>query len=1054
MIIPTTKLSCLVLMGALNGLLSAAPIALTGTMVHSENFDSLGTSTIVWNNDSTLAGWYAQINNGITANGNVLPTNGSAALNGLLNCGSSGSTDRAFGSKPTNSGNIANIACAVSFRNAAAMPVQFTKLNYTGELWRTNTGTGTPLVAVDEIYWVFYQISNAAVTNILSGTSSATATAGTGFVAPGASANWINPVNTPLATGTTGALDGNASANRTAVSYTPATSIVIQPGQFFMIKWTDPNVGGTDGFQAIDDVSIEFTELTGSVTATASTRTRDFSGTPLDTTDDTFGFTANILGSGSVSATWTTADVNPPASNSASGPYGTVIWTGFPIADSKTVVISDSTNPAFSSSVTMDPIRIIGSNNLVTAATPILQEDAPVTGWTIDDAARTLTQNDEAVQNDKFINSQIIDLSSTGYIQFAADLNAISGTSSGFEPPDSFALQLIIDGAAPVSVLGAADTNRDGRLTGFADGQGVGPELPGNDELNVNRPFSFSHIIPDTANSVQIRIVGNSDSLSETFLVKNIRLNQPPPTVFAAIAGPSTFDNKGTANAADDEFSGSVNIVGVNLGTSTNWDSDSTPATGLYSTAVDTFGPYLVSGGAKRVNLFDRDAPTFTTAIIIPLPAATNLTTSAPANITRIENGPGAADDSVSFDLTITGTNGGPGWTATGANPPAGAFGPVTFTVPAPLPASAAIVTIADASYPAVTQIVTVAIPGRYIIGQQDLGGGLSDLKSDPGTTPAPEWVNNAGARTLTMIAGGTGDKVVASEVLNLSSAGIVYFTANFNAAETSLTSNFETNDKFKAELIINGGLVPADIINLVSAWDTGNGDPAVGGAGGPNGAPDSYINGYQGIAIAPATIPDDYNNNRDRDEFNLPVGAPPAQPNAAAQINNNFPLSYTIPATANTVQLKLYGEGASSFETFVVSNVRFSTSGPVPDSDGDGVSSEDELVMGTDPSDATDVLRVSQNAANSNQLDFPTKNRRFYRVYVSNDIDGQEGTHLSIWKDAAPLGLAAGTIAGDGNPASFSIGVAAGEPRRFYRLHVMRMDGTTGLGDWPATVP
>ena len=1042
------KLCLLAALTAFPGLLSAAPILLTGTMVHSENFDALGTSTIAWTNDVTIPGWYAQINNGTTANGNVLPTDGSADLSGLLNCGTSGSTDRAFGSKAT--GTTANIAYAISFQNTSATPVQLSKVNYTGELWRTNSTAA----GLAEVYTLYYQISPAAVTNIISGTNNATPAAGAGFTAPGAGANWSSPVITvppPPA-----ALDGNATANRAAKSFTPTSSIVVQPGQFLMIKWTDTNLGGTDGFQAIDDVSIEFTALSGSVTATASTRTRNFSGTPLVSTDDTFGFTASISGSGSVSANWTTADVNPPASNTASGPYGTpVTWTGFPIAQ-KTVTVSDSVNPVFTSTVTVDPILIIGSNNLVVADTPILQEDAPVTGWTIDDAARTLTQTAQAVQIDKVFNSRIIDLSGTGFVQVVAELDAIAGTdnmannSSGFEAPDHFRLDLIVDGGAPVSMLGASDTNGNGQLEGAA--AGAGTELPDAGVAPVNtpkvvKPFYFSAVVASDANNVQIRFTGSSNSGNETFLVKNIKLNPPPPTILATLAGPSSLDNKGTVNTADDEFSSGLNISGVNISGSVRWDSDSTPATGFYATAVDTFGPYPVSGGAKLVNLFDRDAPAVTTSITIPLPAAPALTFSAPANISRIENGPGIADDSVSFEVTITGTNGGPGWTATGASPAAGAFGPVTFTIPAPLPASPAAVTIADVSYPAVTQVITVAVPGRYIFGQKNLGGGLSDVKSDLATSPAPEWVNDAGARTLTMTAGGTGDKVVASEVLNLSGTGIVFFSANFNAAEISLTSNFETNDKFKAELIIDGGTATGQIINLVSPYDTGDGDPAVGAAGGPNGAPDGYINGYQGIAVAPATIPDDYNSNRDRDEFNLPVGAPPARPNVAAQINNNFALSHTIPAAANTVQLKIYGTGAANSETFLVSSVLFSTTAPVPDSDGDGVSNDDELVMGTDPNNASDVLRLSQNAGNPTQLDFPTRAGRFYRVYVSDDTN--EATHLQVWKDAGPP-----TIAGNGNTAGFSITVSAGEVRRFYRLHVMTSDGPLNDGVWLATAP
>ncbi len=1054
------KLSLLAALAAIPGLVSAAPIPINGTVVLSQNFDSLPTTTIAWVNDSTIPGWFVQINNGTPAAFTAQATNGggATALNGLLNCGATGAAERALGSKATSTGTNANIAYAVSFHNASNKPVQLSKVNYTGELWRTNSTAA----GVAETFTVFYQVSPTAITDIISGPNAAVAAAGTSFTTLGAGANWTSPKLLPAATAT----DGNDAANRTAVSFTPASSIVVQPNQFLMIKWTDSNLANTDGYQAIDDASFEFTELNGSVVIAASARTRSDSGTPADNADDTFGFTANITGTGDANVAWGTTDVQPPASNAAAGPYATpVVWSGFPIAP-KTVTVADSGNPAINASVTVDPLRIIGSNNLVAADTPIIQEDAPLTRWTIDDSLRTLTQNNTGTQADQIVNSAIVDLSAAGYVQFVAELDAIAGTDTvanntgGFEPVDHFRLDLIIDGGAPFSVLGAAnDLNGNGTLEGaLAD---AGTELPDAgaapvDTPKVVKPYAFSYIILDTANTVQIRITGSSNSGNETYLVKNVKLNPPPPTIVARIAGPSAFDNKGTVDPLDDEFTGAVNVFGVNLVAGSDaWDSNSTPATGLYATPLNNFGPYLVSGGAKLVNFFDRTTPALTASVTVPLPAATTLTATAPTNILRIENGSGTADDTVTFDVTLTGTNGGPSWTASGATPGAGAFGPVTFTIPAPLPATPATITVADVSYPTVTAAISVAIPTRYVIGQKNLGAGLQDVLSDITTVPAPQWVNDAPARTLTMTAGIDTDSVVTSDVINLSGAGIVYFTANFSAAEISPSSNFETTDRFKAELLIDGGLVPANIINLVSSYDAGNGAPAVGAAGGPNGPANSYINGYQGIAVTPASIPDDYNANRDRDEFNPLIGNPLARLLAAASIGiapnppNNFPLSYPIPAGANSVQLKIYGAGAASSETFIVSNVLFSTAPLSSDTDGDGVSNTDEGIMGTDPNNAGDVLRLSQNAGNPNQLDFQTKAGRFYHVYQSDDTDGQEGTHLQAWKDA---GLA--TITGDGNPASFSITVTPGEPRRFYTLAVMATNGPNNDGIWPPTRP
>src|SRR5688500_16317973 len=165
----------------------AAPVPIAGTMNYVQNFDSLGSASAAWTNDSTIPGWYAQINNGTTATGNAQAANGGTVLSGLLNLGATGAADRALGSKATGTNGLSNIAYGVLFQNTSAKPVAFARVSYVGEMWRTNSGTETPLTPVDEEYSVFYQVSNTAITNILSGTGDANAAAGGGFTAmPGA----------------------------------------------------------------------------------------------------------------------------------------------------------------------------------------------------------------------------------------------------------------------------------------------------------------------------------------------------------------------------------------------------------------------------------------------------------------------------------------------------------------------------------------------------------------------------------------------------------------------------------------------------------------------------------------------------------------------------------------------------------------------------------------------------------------------------------------------------------------------------------------------------
>lgn len=250
---------------------AAAPIPVSGVLNYTQNFNSFGTASTAWVNDSTIPGWYAQINNGATATGTLQVSSGAVdSQNGLLNLGAAGSSDRALGSKATSTGNLANISYGVQFQNTSAVPVRLALVSYAGEYWRTNSEVRS------DVLRVYYAISASRITDLRSGASDTLAAAGTGFVSPD-SGNllWTAPVNSPVSA----ALDGNAAANRMVVSYSP-DGIIVNPGQHLMIKWTDANEQGTDGCPAIDDVTVQFVPMTGAPGAVDP------------------GFNPNVLGSG------------------------------------------------------------------------------------------------------------------------------------------------------------------------------------------------------------------------------------------------------------------------------------------------------------------------------------------------------------------------------------------------------------------------------------------------------------------------------------------------------------------------------------------------------------------------------------------------------------------------------------------------------------------------------------------------------------------------------------------------------------------------------------
>jgi hypothetical protein len=270
--------------------------------------------------------------------------------------------------------------------------------------------------------------------------------------------------------------------------------------------------------------------------------------------------------------------------------------------------------------------------------------------------------------------------------------------------------------------------------------------------------------------------------------------------------------------------------------------------------------------------------------------------------------------------------------------------------------------------------------------------------------TPAPdiEWVISGTPPTLRM----NGAAVVApvksvtSEVIDLAALPVSArrATANLHVQDTS--GGFEAADEFLAYAIFDGNTAAPQSMTAVYDLDA---------SGSMNGAE---------LCPAPAVNP--------------------------TPQSFDYPLSLVIPAGTSTVQLVFTGLCNSTNETMTIGSILIAPVSGNEDSDGDGVSNDNEGIMGTDPNNAADVLRLGQAAGNAALIEFPTKAGRFYRVYSSSSTAGQEGTHLQSWIDSGTA-----TIVGDGNSAQFPISATVGVGRKFFRLHVMTIDGP-----WPAQVP
>ncbi|GAA0649647.1 hypothetical protein GCM10009424_27910 [Sphingomonas ursincola] len=193
----------------------------------NQNFDTLANSGT---SSALPSGWFiSESGTSATVNGQYAAGNGSGNAGDTYSFGAAGSTDRALGSlrSGTNAPTI-----GAQFTNDTGAVISSLQFAYTGEQWRL--GTAGRADRLD------FQISFDA-TSLTTGT-------------------WIDvnalDFSSPVTAGALGALDGNAAANRTAVSATYDILAGIPAGATFWIRWVDSDATGADDGLGIDDFSI------------------------------------------------------------------------------------------------------------------------------------------------------------------------------------------------------------------------------------------------------------------------------------------------------------------------------------------------------------------------------------------------------------------------------------------------------------------------------------------------------------------------------------------------------------------------------------------------------------------------------------------------------------------------------------------------------------------------------------------------------------------------------------------------------------------------------
>ena len=202
---------------------------------YTQNFNTLRATA---GTSSTLPSGWKLLETGSSANTTYASDAGGTATGNTYSYGTGTNTERAFGA--LRSGSLIP-TLGVQIRNSTGTTITSLTISYTGEQWRCGTAGRT-----DQLDFQY----SLNATSLSTGTWTDNNTLD--FVSP--------------STTTTGAKDGNATANRTLRS-TVITGLSIANNAIFWLRWNDLDASGADDGLSIDDFSIQ---LNGSdVTAPA-----------------------------------------------------------------------------------------------------------------------------------------------------------------------------------------------------------------------------------------------------------------------------------------------------------------------------------------------------------------------------------------------------------------------------------------------------------------------------------------------------------------------------------------------------------------------------------------------------------------------------------------------------------------------------------------------------------------------------------------------------------------------------------------------------------------
>lgn len=217
------------LCAGISNLAAAQCVSLTTLgSAYTQNFDTLSNTAGSTTNNLTIPGWFmTETGGGARDNEQYAVDTGASTTGDTYSYGAAGSTERALGA--LRSGTlIPNFGAC--FTNNTGATIANLAVAYNGEEWRLGTAGRT-----DQLNFEY----SLNATDLVTGTW--TNVAALNFVTPD--------------TATVGAKNGNAAADRTALSST-ISGLNIPNGATFWIRWTDIDATGADDGLAVDDFSL------------------------------------------------------------------------------------------------------------------------------------------------------------------------------------------------------------------------------------------------------------------------------------------------------------------------------------------------------------------------------------------------------------------------------------------------------------------------------------------------------------------------------------------------------------------------------------------------------------------------------------------------------------------------------------------------------------------------------------------------------------------------------------------------------------------------------